>query len=238
MSYAGRVRRAHLAGLILGFALVVANYELATAQAVDESAEGEAAAKEKPAEGNTLKTLGTYALVIAGFAVVGVAVAKTFSSNLSYPQARLMLVNLLRSNPYQAEAVAKKMQGTFCEAIAAALKMGGMMQSDDRAMIAQATLPSYDATGQAVVMKWGTAITKAKLAVTGAVVGAVLAISDGRVLPVIIAVLAVAGFVRLFQFKNEVESNVLRARIEILPEVDAAIASGRFVSQPPMRPGG
>jgi hypothetical protein len=218
--------------LVLGFAFLVVTYESAMAQAVDESAEG-AEAKEKPAESNTLKVLGSYALVIAGFSIVGIAVAKTFSSNLSYPQARLMLVNLLRSNPYQAEMVAKRMQGTFCEAIAAALKIGGMTGSQDPKMVAQATVPTYDATGQAVVTKWGIAITKAKLAVTAAVAGAALAISEGRVLPVIIAVLAVLGFVRLFLFKNEVESNIVRARAEVLPEVDNAIASGRFVAPMP-----
>lgn len=225
------VKRAHLAGLVLGFAFLVASYEVALAQAEDESAEGEK--PEKPAESNTLKVLGSYALVIVGFSVVGIAVAKTFSSNLSYPQARLMLVNLLRSNPYQAEMVAKRMEGTFCEAVAAALKIGGMTGSQDPAMVAQATAPTYDATGKAVVTKWGIALTKAKLAIAAAVVGAALAISEGRVLPVIIAALALLGFARLFLFKNEVESNVIRARAEVLPEVDRAIASGRFVSQMP-----
>lgn len=230
------MRRPHLAGLVLGLAFLAGSVELALAQEEDETEEG-AAPKEKPPEKNTLKVLAAYALVGAGFIVIGAGVAKTFSSSLSYPQAKLMLVNLLRTNPYQAEMVSKRMQGTFCEAIASALKIGGMSGTQDPAMIAQATLPSYDATGQAVITKWGTVLMKAKLALTAAVVGATLAISDGRVLPVIIAVLAVAGFVRLFLFKAEVESNVLRARAEVLPEVNNAIASGRFVTPQPMRPG-
>lgn len=235
MSYSGRVRRAHLAGWVLGFAFLVASYEVAQAQAVDESAEG-GEAKEKPAESDTLKVLGSYALVIAGASVIALAVAKTFSSSLSYPQARLMLVNLLRSNPYQAEMVAKRMEGTFCEAIAAALKIGGMTASQDPAIVAQATVPTYDATGKAVVTKWGIAMTKAKLAVTAAAAGAAIGLSAGRVLPVIIAVLAVLGFLRLFLFKNEVESNIIRGRAEVLPEVDRAVASGRFVTQMPNAP--
>ena len=230
------MRRPHLAGIVLGLAVLAGTVEIALAQEADESGEG-APKPEKPAESNTLKVLASYALVGVGFVVIGASVAKTFSSSLSYPQAKLMLVNLLRTNPYQAEMVSKKMQGTFCEAIAAALKIGGMAGTQDPVMIAQATLPSYDATGQAVVSKWGTVLMKAKLAVTAAVVGAALAISDKRVLPVIIAVLAVAGFVRLFLFKNELESNVLRARAEVLPEVNTAIASGRFVTPQPMRPG-
>ncbi|MDX2093405.1 MAG: hypothetical protein SFX73_36510 [Kofleriaceae bacterium] len=227
------MRRPHLAALVLGFAFLVANYELAMAQE-DESTEGEK--KEKPAESNTLKVLGSYALVVVGATVIGIAVAKTFSSNLSYPQARLMLVNFLRANPYQAEMIAKRMEGTFGEAIAAALKIGGMTGTDDPAAVAQATAPTYDATGQAVVTKWGISISKAKLAAAAAVAGAAIAISEARVVPVIVAVLALLGFLRLFLYKNEVESNIIRARAELLPEVDRACASGRFVTQLPNQP--
>lgn len=232
------MKRAHVAGVVLGFAFLVAGYQAAHAQDDDDTELEDGPPKEKPKETNTLKVVAAYALVAAGAIVIGAGVAKTFSSSMSYPQARLMLTNFLRTNPYQAEAVGKRMKGTFCEAIASAMKIGGMTGSQDPSVIAQATVPSYDAAGKAVVMSWSTLITKAKLALMAAIVGAGLALSDGRVLPVIIAALVIAGFVRLFLYRNTVESDVLRARAEVLPEVDRAIASGRFVTPLPARPGG
>jgi hypothetical protein len=233
------VRRAHVAGLVLGFAFLVAGYQAAHAQDADDMAEdgAEGAAKEKPKETSALKVFAAYALVAAGAIVIGAGVAKTFSSSMSYPQTRLMLINFLRTNPYQAEAVSKRMKGTFCEAVASAMKIGGMTGSQDPAIVAQATVPSYDAAGKGVVMGWGTLLTKAKLALVAAIAGAAIALSDGRVLPVIIAALAVAGFVRLFLYKNAIEADVVRGRAEVLPEVDRAIASGRFVTPMPPRPG-
>ena len=177
----------------------------------------------------------SYLLVIGGLIAMGVFVVGTFGSNLKYMHARMMLVNLLRTNPYQVERVAATMQGTFFEGITAALKTGAMMQSRDPSIIAQATRPAYDAATGAAAMKWKMTFGKAKLA-AGAVLGAVmLPLMTGKTPPIpviILACIGCAGLGWIWLRKMEVDDSIIKARAEVLPEAERALIDGRYLAPP------
>ncbi len=229
------MKHLHLAGWILGLATVCAI--CSDARAESEAADGTEQPEKKEEEPSTLKTLASYGLAVLGLGIVMVPVAKTFSSSYSYAQARLMITNLLRTNANQAELMAKKMEGTFCEAIAAALKTGGSVRSQDLPTVASATKPTYDGIAQAIAARWKADAGKAKLGLMAAGGGAAVGLAGGSwpAIPVILAALALFAFLRLLWFNHELDSSILRGRAEVLPEVDQAICSGRYVP-PPLPP--
>lgn len=177
----------------------------------------------------------SYVLAIAGLVTMGVFVAGTFGANLKYMHARMMLVNLLRTNPYQVERVSATMQGTFFEGITAALKTGAMMGSRDPSIIAQATRPAYDAAAAQAALAWKMTFGKAKLAAGAALGGSALPLMSGKNPPIpvlIIGLLACAGLGWIFLRKLEVESSIVKARADVLPEAERALIDGRYVAPP------
>lgn len=183
-----------------------------------------------------IKTIGQYALGIGGVGLLLISVTKTFGG-LSYPAARHSLIHLLRTNPNQAEMVARGMEGTFGEAIGAAMKTAAMVGTPDPAIIASTTTPTYDGTGKAIAIRWGQLITKGKLYVAAVIGGFVLGLAAGGfpVISFVLALIAVGCFLRLFMYKNEIESTIVRGRVDLLPEVDRAMSSGRYVFPPPKK---
>ncbi|HWO21150.1 MAG TPA: hypothetical protein VNO30_20420 [Kofleriaceae bacterium] len=182
-----------------------------------------------------MQTVISYLLAIIGLVTVSVFVVGTFGANLKYSNARLMLVNLLRTNPYQVERVSATMQGTFFEGITAALKTGAMMGTRDPNVIAQATRPAYDAAAGAAATQWKMTLGKAKLAAGAALAGTALPLATGKTpaIPVIIiGLIAAAGFGWIFLRKLEVEGDIVKARAEILPEAERALIDGRYVAPP------
>jgi hypothetical protein len=177
----------------------------------------------------------SYILAIAGLVTVAVFVVGTFGANLKYMHARMMLVNLLRTNPYQVERVSATMQGTFFEGITAALKTGAMMGSRDPTIITQATRPAYDAAAGAASTKWKMTLDKAKLAAGASLAGSALPLATGKAPPIpviIIGVLACAGLGWIWLRKMEVDSAIVKARGEVLPEAERALIDGRYVAPP------
>ncbi len=221
------MKRAHLAGLILGVVTVFAVYDVAYAQSPEDFAEKPEEKKEEP---SMLKTLAAFGLASIGLVITLIPAAKTFTSNSSYAQSKLSMINLLRTNPNQAEFMAKKMEGTYCEALAAALKIGATTGTQDISVIRSATAPTYDGVAQGVVGKWKGDAAKAKIGLMAAIAGAGIGLAGGSLvfIPIILAALAVSAFLRLLWFAHDLNSQILRARAEVLPEVDAAIASGRY----------
>lgn len=182
-----------------------------------------------------MQSLLSYILAIGGVVTMGVFVVGTFGANLKYMHARMMLVNLLRTNPYQVERVSATMKGTFFEGITAALKTGAMMGSRDPNIIAQATRPAYDAaTGQAT-MKWKMTLGKAKLAAGVTLAGSALPLAQGRTPPIpviLLGLLACGGLAWIWIRKMEVDSAIVKARGEVLPEAERALIDGRYVAPP------
>ncbi len=216
--------RQYIAGWILGLVTVLAVCPSSVAFA-DEPADGAEVAKPAPEEPNTMKTLLGYGLSFAGTIVVLALVIHTLSKNLKYENARNALIHLLRTNPNQAELQCQTMPNTFFDAVGAAIKGGAMTGTQDPAVIATATTPSYDAVGSVVIQHWKGLVGKSKLAVLAAC-GAVFV--KPAVLIIILAVLSLIGFAWLAWYKTEVDRSIMRARVEVLPDVDRAFADGRY----------
>ena len=230
-------RRPRLASLALGALLALTTLTAVSDVAFAQDAEeGEAPppAPDKPDPGATMKLVMAYALALAGLGVVGVAVAETLKNNVPYPAAKFGMVNMLRTQPNNAEIMCRTMPGTFYEAIGAAFKTAALIGPADLALYQSATRPSYDGGAIGVNTKWKTAFGKAKLGGMAAGGGLAL-VASGGVLPIpviLLVLLVVAGLVRLMIHKAEIERTLMLARAEIIPELDAALASGRYIFPP------
>jgi hypothetical protein len=220
--------------LLFGLTLFVAVAAPATSAwaqestAIDPNAPPE---PEKPAEKpDRLKAIIGYGLSIAGVFVVLAVVVYSLSRNLKYENARNALIHMLRTNPNAAEMQCQTMPHSFYEPIGAALKAGGMAGGiQDPAIIASATVPTYDAIGAVVIQFWKGLVGKAKLAAAAAVAGPVV---KPAVLPIILAVIAVGGLVWLMIYKVEIDRTIFRAKVEVLPDVDRAFVDGRYYIPP------
>ena len=182
-----------------------------------------------------VSTVASYALAIVGFGMMVSAVLRTLSSNLKYIYTRPLLINALRTNANHAERLCKTAPDSYFGAVGAALKTAGMIGSRDPKIIPTATLPAYDAGGQAVSMKWKTLLGRVKLGLMAAGGAVALGLSKG-VPPIPVIVLAVGvgiGFLWLFLYKQEVDRCIVLARAEILPEVNRAVADGRYTFPTP-----
>jgi len=191
----------------------------------------------RPAHRGTLKTVATvasYGLAVIGFVMMAMAVARTFGASLKYIYTRPLIINALRTNGNQAEMLCKSEPHTYFGAVGAAIKAGAMVGSRDLGVISGVTAPTYDAQGQAILMNWSTSLGKVKLAFMAAAGGVLIGASKGfpPVIVIILAVLVGIGFLRLYFYKVEIERCLVRARAEILPEVDRSFADGRYVFPP------
>jgi hypothetical protein len=190
-----------------------------------------------PRKLGVVSTVASYGLAILGFAMMVSAVIRTLESNLKYIYTRPLLINALRTNANHAEQLCKTSPDSYFGAIGAALKMAGTVRSRDPKVIVTATVPSYDAAGVAISMRWKQLLGRVKLAGMAAGGAVVLGLSRGTppILVIVLAVGVAAGFLWLYFYKENVDRCILLARAEILPEVDRAVADGRYVF-PPLPP--
>lgn len=184
-----------------------------------------------------MATLASYALAIVGFGMMLSAVARTFASNLKYIYTRPLLINALRTNANHAEMLCKTGPDTYFGAVGAAIKTGAMMRTRDPKIIVAATVPSYDAAVVGVSMRWKQLLGRVKLGVMAAGGAVVVGMSNGTpaILVIVLAACVGLGYLWLFFYKAEIERCMVRARAEVLPEVDRAFADGRYVF-PPLPP--
>ncbi|MEO6773253.1 MAG: hypothetical protein ABI467_09540 [Kofleriaceae bacterium] len=181
-----------------------------------------------------MKEVLSYLLSIGGAGIVAYAVSVAMAVNCDYPSARFRLINSLRTQPWQAEMMSKTKPGSFFDGIHAALKTGGMTGLRDPDMIAQATRPSYDAAAISVGFKWKAILGKLKTGGIGLIGGLVLAIGTSTMpaLHIILLVGGIGAAIWVFVTKQDCERYVMLARLEILPDVDRAIAEGRYGKPP------
>jgi hypothetical protein len=227
------MRRGHrtlIACFVVSGALIAIDHVTAYAQeaeVIDASAPpAPPPEEEKP---DPLKTIAGLALSIGGAFVVTALVLHTLSKQLKYEQARNVIVHLLRTNPFQVEPQAATLPHSFAEPIAGALKTGGQLGAQDPSIITQATAPTYDALCTVVTQHWKGLVGKAKLAAAATVGGAVL---KPGILSITLAVISGGGLAWLWIYKHEIERSLFRAKVEILPDVDHAIAQGRYFVPP------
>jgi hypothetical protein len=156
------------------------------------------------------------------------------AGRFKYGVAKAMVIHLLRTNPHQAEAMCRADKGTFMEAIAAAFKMAVMMKVRDPAILAQASTPSYDAQCMQIKLHWKSVVKRVKTSAGLAVGAVVLAATAGAtpVLHVLLGLASIAGCAWVVAYKIDVDRSIVLARAEVLPEVNRAIADGRYVLPP------
>jgi len=116
----------------------------------------------------------------------------------------------------------------------AAIKTAGMTRSRDLKVVSGATLPAYDATAMVVSMRWKQLLGRVKLGGMAAGGAVVLGMSKGMppIFVIVIAAAVAIGFVWLYFYKEEVDRCMVRARAEILPEVNRAFVDGRYEFPP------
>ena len=178
-----------------------------------------------------MKVFLSYALSLLGLGLVTAAVLGGYAINLSYPGARLRLMNMLRTSANQAEIMCKAAKGTFYEPIGAAIKIAAMTQTTDLAILVTATQPSYDGACVMVTMGWKKLFGRGKTGMMMVVAGLALAITfkTSPILHIIVAVLSTGGAIWFLVMRSDNERSLMRARAELLPEVDRAFAEGRYV---------
>lgn len=184
-----------------------------------------------------MKVLLSYALAVGGFGFMIYVVVSVLTINLTYPGARLAMLNALRTSVNQAEILCRSVPGTFFEAIGSAIKLGAMAGTTDLAILAMTTAPGYDATIPTINQKWKSLFGHAKKAVLLAGGGAALAISQkaNPALHIILTILVLGAAIWVLIAKLDTERSMVRARAELLPELDRAFAEGRY--QKPGDPG-
>jgi len=177
-----------------------------------------------------VKVLLSYALAVGGLGLMTYVVITVMSINLTYPGARLAMLNALRTSVNHAEYLCRTVPGTFFEAIGAAIKLGAMAGTTDLAILAQTTRPGFDATIPTISQKWKSLFGHAKKSVVLCVGGSALAISVGAMpaVHIILAVVVLGAAIWVLIAKLETERSFVRARAELLPELDRAFAEGRY----------
>ena len=181
-----------------------------------------------------LKTVLSYGLGGVGLAMMLIALTTVVAANLEYASARYNVINLLRSAPNNAERMMSTAPMTFFEPLASVMKTLAMTRTSDPKTIAATSAPTYDGVCQGVAGKWTALMVKAKLGMMAVGGGLAVGLSkdDFPILLTIVTVLAAGAFGWIFVKKTDVERSMLRARAEILPEVDRAFIEGRYVLPP------
>ncbi|MCX5747005.1 MAG: hypothetical protein NT062_31430, partial [Proteobacteria bacterium] len=156
---------------------------------------------------NGVTTFASYALAIGGMiAMLGIAIS-ALQSNLQYPPAKFMLMNLLRTNPRQAEYVCAQMPKTFFEAIGGAMKAVISCQSTDPMIVLAASKPGFDGGVAMVNAYWNGLMLKTKMGAGAAGASIALVMSNGwPPIPVMVCAF-IAGLAALYLLyrKHEVE---------------------------------
>ena len=180
-----------------------------------------------------MKAVLSYALSLAGLGFVIAAVIGAALVNLPYPKGRLEIVNMLRTSANKAMFLCKTMKFTFYQPLGEAMKLAAMTQSNDLNIIGMTTKPGYDAGVMFVTQHWKKLFSRGKKGVALVAGGVALAIAakTSPILHIIVAVITLGAAIWFITVKLDNERSVVRARAEILPEVDRAFAEGRYIRQ-------
>jgi hypothetical protein len=209
-----------------------------------------------------VKILLSYGIALVGLGVVVIALMKAMATNLSYPGAKLMLTNLLRTNPNKAEQVCKSLPGTFFEPLAATFNTVSQTGMRDANIVLQTTRATFDGVAKGVVQGFSGHMTKAKLGMMAVVGGLVLSVLMAAKAPeakaddpnydptadveeveepgffsgpgpfIIIFLLAAGAAGMIYARKAELERSIVRARAELLPELEKSVIEGRYQFPP------
>ena len=115
------------------------------------------------------------------------------------------------------------------------MKTAGMTGLREVEQVAMASRPAYDAAAISVGFKWKDILGKLKMGGMASIGGFAMAIAVGAMpaLHIILLVGAIGAGIWIFITKHDCERYVVLARLEILPDVDRAVAEGRYGQGPP-----
>jgi len=177
-----------------------------------------------------VKVALSYLLVLSGAGLVGYAVAMVKAIHCDYPQVRFRIISALRTQPWQAEIFTKTKPGSFFDGIHAAMKSAGSTGLRDPVQLAQVTRPSYDAAVAPAKAHWKGIFSKFKMGGTAMIGGLIMAITvhTSLLFHILLLIAAVIAAIWMISTKTDCDRYGVLARHEILPEVDRAIAEGRY----------
>lgn len=177
-----------------------------------------------------MKAFLSYALSLGGLGFIIAAVVGASMVNLSYPAARMRMLQMCAQSLNKAEVMCRTAKGTFFEPLGSAIKIAAMTQATDPAVLATATRPSYDAGCMPVTMHWKKLFGRGKKGVMLAVAGLAIAIAvkTTPILHVIVVVIAGISAAWFMYTRSENERSLMLARAEILPAIEQAFAEGRY----------
>ncbi len=178
-----------------------------------------------------VKVFASYALAIIGAGMILLVLMQALAGSLKYPHGRLMLINMLRTNPNKAEQLCFSMPNTFFSAIGAVMKALALTGSRDPKLLSQTSVPTYDGACMMIDAHWKGLLLKVKMGAMAGVAAFAIGLSGGvPPIPVIILALFILGAAGWLVFrKSEVDSSLRLARAETLPEVERAFVDGRYV---------
>ena len=178
-----------------------------------------------------MKALLSYVITVAGFGFAIAALLGAYAVNLSYPAARLRMMSVLRISVNQAEIMCRAAKNTFYEPIGAAIKSGALVPIPDMNMIMMTTKPGYDSAVTQVKMHWKKLFGRGKKAIVLLLLGLGMAIGfkTSPILHIILLSITILGGIWFMVVKADNERSLVRARAELLPELDRAFFEGRYV---------
>ena len=181
-----------------------------------------------------MKTLLSYGLGAVGFGMMLVALTTVVAANLNYASGKYTLVNMLRSAPNRGEMVLKSAPMTFYEPLHAVMKTLAMCRTSDPGLIAKTSPPTYDGACAGIAGKWTALMVKAKLGLMAVGGGLAVGLSKDTfpILLTIVTALAGGVFLWIYLKKEESERSLMRARAEVLPEVERCFIENRYILPP------
>jgi hypothetical protein len=181
-----------------------------------------------------VKVALSYLVSFGGAGILAYAVWLAAAVNCNYAAVRFQLINMLRTQPWQAEIMTKTNPWSFLDGLHSAMKIAGSTGLRDPDQVAMASRPSYDASTVMIGLHWKNILGKVKMGGLGLLGGLVVAFGVGTlpVLHIILVVGGIAAAIWIVVTKTDCERYVTLARLEILPEIDRAIAEGRYGKPP------
>lgn len=181
-----------------------------------------------------LKTLLSYGLGAVGLVMMLVALTTVVAATMDYAAGRYRVINLLRTAPNNAHHMLTSAPMTFFEPLAMVMKTLVMTRTSDAKTVQATSGPTYDGCVKGIEGKWAALMIKAKMGL-GAVAGGLAVGLSKDEFPILLTIAsAIAGiaFLWIYLKKVDIDRSMLRARAEILPEVEAAFIQGRYVLPP------
>lgn len=181
-----------------------------------------------------MKVALSYVIALTGAGMVGYAVSLARALHCDYPAVRFRILQALRTQPWQAEMFTKTKPGSFFDGVHAAMKSAGATGLRDADQVAQVTRPAYDAATSAIPPRWKDIFGKLRMGGMGIASGLALAIGFGArpIVHILLLVAAIIAAIWVFATKLDCDRYVVLARLEILPDVDRAVAEGRYGKAP------